>query len=142
MVKVENYELREDLYYWAKGLTWAKKEPDGRIRVGMTDLAQALAQKIRFTRIKPKGMVIEQGKGIANVESQKWVGQVQSPVTGTVDEANPALRTKASLINDDPYSEGWVAIVKPSKPEELDCLIHGAAAVEWYKKEIETRIKK
>ena len=142
MVKVENYELREDLYYWAKGLTWAKKEPDGRVRVGMTDFAQALAQRIRFVRIKPKGVVIEQGKGIANIESQKWVGQVQSPVTGIVDEDNLALRSKAALVNDDPYGEGWVAIVKPSKPEELEGLVHGASVVNWYKKEIETRIKK
>jgi glycine cleavage system H protein len=107
----------------------------------MTDLAQALAQKIRFTRIKPKGMVFEQGKGIANIKSQKWIGQVRSPVTGTVDEANPALRAKAALINNDPYGEGWVAIVKP-KPEELDGLVHGTAIVEWYKKEIETRTRK
>jgi len=142
MVKVGEYELKEDLYYWPRGITWAKKEPDGRVRVGFSDLAQKLAQQIRFARIKPKGSVIEQGRGVASVESQKWVGAVESPVSGTVDEVNANLRTKPKLINEDPYGEGWIAILKPSKPEELEGLVHGEAVVEWYKKEIETRVKK
>lgn len=57
MVKVDGDELRKGLYYWSKTLTWAKVEPDGRIKVGLTDLAQNLAKKIRFVRIKPKGSI-------------------------------------------------------------------------------------
>ena len=142
MVKVEGYELREDLYYWPRGITWAKKEPDRRVRVGLTDLGQGLAQKIRFVRIKRKGRAVDQGKGVATIESQKWVGPAESPVSGVIDEVNEALRTKPSLMNEDPYGEGWVAVLKPSKPEELESLVHGEAVFEWYKKEIETRVKK
>ncbi len=142
MVKVGEYELKEDLNYWPRGVTWAKKEPDGRIRVGITDLGQKLAQQLMFVRAKPKGTAIEQGKAVANIESQKWVGAVESPVTGTVDEVNAKLRATPKLINDDPYGEGWIAILKPTKPEEMEALVHGEASVEWYKKEIETRVKK
>jgi glycine cleavage system H lipoate-binding protein len=78
MVKVGDYELREDLSYWSRGVTWAKKEPDGRIRVGLSDLGQKLAQQMMFVRVKPKGSAVEQGKAVANMESQKWVGAHQS----------------------------------------------------------------
>jgi len=141
LVKVDEYELREDLYYWPKGLTWAKVEPDGRVRVGLTDLAQRLATKIRFIRILPKGRVVDQGRMVATLETGKWVGPVESPISGTIDEVNPALRGKPTLINDDPYGEGWVALLKPTKPEEIENLLHGGAIFEWYRKEIETRVK-
>jgi len=142
MVKVNEYELREDLYYWPKGITWAKIESDGRVRVGFTDLAQKLAGKIRFIRIRPKGMTVVQGKGVATIETGKWVGPVESPVSGIIDEVNEALRTKPTLMNEDPYGEGWVAMLKPSKLEELESLVHGEAVFEWYKKEIKARVKK
>src|SRR4030067_420633 len=105
VVKVDVYELREDFYYWSKSLTWAKVEPDGRIRVGLTDLAQNLAKKIRFVRVKPKGSTVDQGKIVATLETVKWVGPVESPVTGTIDDVNAALRGKPAAVNDDPYGE-------------------------------------
>jgi glycine cleavage system H protein len=142
MVKVGEYELKEDLYYWSHGQTWAKLEPDGRVRMGVTDLAQKLAGKIRFVRIKPPGRSIDQGKGLATLETGKWVGPLESPISGTIEEINRALRRKPQALNDDPYGDGWIALLKPSKPEELQGLVHGEGLIDWYKKEIETREKK
>ncbi|MFQ6065434.1 MAG: glycine cleavage system protein H [Candidatus Bathyarchaeia archaeon] len=142
MVKVEGYELKEELYYWPKGLTWAKVESDERVRVGFTDLAQSLAGKIRFIRIRPKGTTVDQGKSLATLETAKWVGPVESPITGTIDEVNMMLRRKPTTVNEDPYGEGWLAIIKPANPKELEKLIHGEAIFEWYKSEIKTRAKK
>jgi len=141
LVEVDGYELREGLYYWPRGLTWAKVEPDGRVRVGSTDLAQSLAKKIRFVSFKPKGSTVSQGKAVAAIETIKWVGPVESPISGTIEEVNEALRRKPTLINEDPYGEGWIALLKPTKPEELENLIHGEIIVRWYKREIATRVK-
>ncbi|MEE9509273.1 MAG: glycine cleavage system protein H [Candidatus Bathyarchaeia archaeon] len=141
MVKVGDYELREDLSYWSHGQTWAKLEPDGRVRVGLTDLAQKLAGKIRFIRIQRPGKFIDQGKGFATMETGKWVGPLEAPISGTIEETNPALRRKPQALNTDPYGDGWIALLKPSKPEELQGLVHGEGLVDWYKKEIETREK-
>jgi glycine cleavage system H protein len=146
MVKVGEYELREDLYYWGggekgKGQTWAKLESDGRVRVGMTDLGVKIAGKIRFIRIKPPGRSIEQGKGVATIETGKWVGPVEAPITGTIAEINRTLRRKPQTFSSDPYGDGWVAVLQPSNPEELENLIHGDATVEWYTQEIEKKLK-
>jgi glycine cleavage system H protein len=141
MVKVGDYELREDLSYWSHGQTWAKLESDGRVRVGMTDLAQNLAGKIRFIRIQRPGKAIDQGKGFATMETGKWVGPLEAPISGTIEEINKALRRKPQALNSDPYGDGWIALLKPSKPEELQGLVHGEGLVDWYKKEIETREK-
>lgn len=140
MINVDGYELREGLYYWPKGLTWAKVDPDGRVRVGVTDLAQSMAKEICFVDIEPKGRTVNQGEAVATIETIKWVGPVESPISGTIEEVNEALRRKPTLINEDPYGEGWVALLKPTKPEELETLIHGEIIVRWYKKEIAARL--
>lgn len=146
MVKVGEYDLDEDLYYWnggekGQGQTWAKPESDGRVRVGMTDLAGKIAGKIRFIRIKPPGRPVEQGKSMATMETGKWVGPIESPISGTIDEINRTLRRKPQTLNQDPYGDGWVAILKPSNSEELNNLVHGEATIEWYEKEIEKKLK-
>jgi len=141
LVNVDGYELREGLYYWPKGLTWAKVEQDGKVRVGLTDLGQSIAKKIRSVRIRPKGKTVEQGKTVATIETIKWVGPIESPISGTVEEINEALSKKPTLINEDPYGEGWIALLKPTKPKELETLIHGEITVSWYKREIATRVK-
>ncbi len=146
MVKVGEYELRDDLYYWdggkkGEGQTWAKLESDGRVRVGITDLAGKLAGKIRFIRIKPPGRSIEQGKGVATMETGKWVGPVEAPISGTIAEINRALRRKPQALNSDPYGDGWIAVLNPSNPEELEKLLRGEAAVDWYTKDIAKKLK-
>lgn len=141
MVNVDGYELREGLYYWPKGLTWAKVDPDRRVRVGLTDLGQGIAKKIRSIHIRPKGKTVDQGKPVATIETTKWVGPIESPISGTIEEVNEMLRRKPTLVNDDPYGEGWIALLKPTKPQELETLIHGEISVKWYKREIATRVK-
>jgi len=141
LVNVDGYELREGLYYWPKGLTWAKVEQDGKVRVGLTDLGQSIAKKIRSVRIRPEGKTVDQGKTVATIETIKWVGPIESPISGIIEEINEALSKKPTLVNEDPYGEGWMALLKPTKPEELETLIHGEITVRWYKREIATRVE-
>jgi len=70
------------------------------------------------------------------LESAKWVGPVISPVTGTVIEINDKLRRKPSLINDDPYGDGWIAKIKLEKPEELKELVTGEEALKKQEEDI------
>jgi glycine cleavage system H protein len=117
MVKLfGKYEYPEGLYY-SKDHLWAKIE-DGKVRVGLTDFAQQMAGKIRFVRLRPPGRKVEQGKTLGTMETGKWVGPLKSPISGTILETNRALRRKASLINEDPYGEGWISILQPTNLEE------------------------
>ncbi|RLF12265.1 MAG: glycine cleavage system protein H [Thermoprotei archaeon] len=144
MVNVEGFELPDDLYYWQRGLTWAKLEPDGNVRVGLTDLGQKIAGKILTVRTRAKGAKIVQGKAIATIETAKWVGPLESPISGTIVEVNMELRSNPSLLNEDPYGKGWIALLAPSNlEEELKKLIKGGTqeAVEWYKSEVKNRLK-
>jgi len=143
MVKLhEKYEFPEGLYY-SKDHLWLKQEGEN-VRVGITDLAQQAAGPIVFVRLMPKGRVVEAGKPLGTMETGKWVGPLKSPVTGTIVETNEKLKTEPKLLNSDPYGEGWVAVLKPSKlNEELKNLISDLNVLnEWLKDEIPKIIKK
>lgn len=134
-------ELPEDLYYHPDHC-WARVE-DGKVRVGFDDFGQATAGQILFIRLKPAGKEVKQNETFGTVETGKWVGPLKSPVSGTIVEVNPEIKTNPSLVNKDPYGKGWLILVNPSNLErELKSLITGEAIKAWIEKEIKERLKK
>ncbi|MHA1410665.1 MAG: glycine cleavage system protein H [Candidatus Odinarchaeia archaeon] len=141
MVKVDKYELPDDLYYNDDHI-WVKVE-DGKARLGLNDFGQVIAGKILFARTRPQGKEIKAGKSFVSIETGKWVGSLKSPISGTIVEVNPKLKSKPSLINEDPYGEGWLVVVEPSNlDEELAALHHDPEEIKtWLEKEIKEKIK-
>lgn len=112
MATVSNCNIPDDLWYQVEKHVWTRPE-DGLVVVGLTDVAQHLAHNILSVTLKAVGRRISAGKSVATVESSKWVGPVPSPVDGELAEVNEALATDPSLLNRDPYGEGWVAKLRP-----------------------------
>lgn len=139
MPRIGKYWLSLSLYYNTDHV-WAKVEPDGLVGVGLDDWGQDAAGKIAYMSIGRVGSEVRQGGTLASIETAKWTGRLKSPVSGTIREANPALKTKPSIVNEDPYGRGWVALIEPSNlEEELKNLFHGDVAVEWLKKKAEKK---
>jgi glycine cleavage system H protein len=130
---VNNCDLPEDLYYVVEKHVWARRDGD-LVTVGMTDVAQNLAKTIIAVTPKTPGKTVAKGRNIATVESGKWVGPVPAPVSGEIVEVNAALATSPSLINSDPYGEGWVARLRPADwGAEATDLASGPAGIEAYR---------
>jgi len=133
MGEVSGCRIPEELYYWVEKHVWARPEADGTVTVGITDVAQHLAKTIIAVTPKGVGRTVERGKSAGTVESGKWVGPVTSPVTGKVVAVNDRLKAEPSLINRDPYGEGWILRVQPSQwEEEQRALLTGEEAVRAY----------
>jgi glycine cleavage system H protein len=129
MVKVEDYNLPDELYYTLEH-TWARVEPDGSVTVGADDFLQKLAKEIRYVDLPFEGDPVEHLKTFATLESEKWVGKLLAPVSGTVAAVNSKLLDQPKLVNTDPYGEGWLIKITPSNlNEDLKKLIHGAENV-------------
>jgi glycine cleavage system H protein len=80
---------------------------------------------------KKIGKTIERGKSMGTLESGKWVGPIPAPVSGEIIATNEAVTADPTLVNSDPYGEGWIVKLKPSDPEgEKADLVTGQAAVE------------
>lgn len=91
--------------------------------VGITDHAQEQLGDIVFVDLPQEGAELEKGDVLGNIESVKSVSDVYAPVPGKVVKANEALLDNPELVNQDPYGEGWIAVLEISDPEGLDNLL-------------------
>ncbi len=133
-MEIQGYLLPDDLYY-DRNHTWGKVEGD-IVTVGLNDFAQKLAKDFVSVDLPLEGRNVIQGKAIASVESGKWVGRIYAIVSGEITEINEALEDEPTLLNTDPYGEGWVLKIRMDEPDELANLLQGEEAVRWLEEEI------
>jgi glycine cleavage system H protein len=125
MVKIEGNDFPEDLYYHREHM-WVKVE-EGEVRVGYNDWAQEAAGKLVNLNTRKVGRSVKAGKTLGTVESGKWVGPLRTPVSGEITALNEEVLKTPSVINDDPYGKGWIAVIAPSNlDEEMSDLIKGS----------------
>jgi glycine cleavage system H protein len=119
---IRNCVLPDDLLYDVGHDLWARREADGSLVIGLTDVGQSRAghmQVVSFTRRARAGS-IDRGDSVAVLESAKWVGPVVSPVGGTIEGLNEVLIGRPKLINLDPYREGWIVRLRPANQGRAD----------------------
>jgi len=125
MVKINGNDFPEDLYYHRDHM-WVKVE-NGKARLGYNDWAQEAAGKLVNLNTRKVGRSVKMGKTLGTVESGKWVGPLKVPLSGTIAELNQEVLKKPSIINEDPYGKGWIAVLEASNlEEELKDLIKGS----------------
>jgi len=135
MAEINGCNIPEDLYYLAGDkLVWARFEADGTVTAGVPDPGQAIAGKVVAVTAKKLGRTIERGKSMGTLESGKWVGPIPAPVSGEIIAINEAVTANPTLVNNDPYGEGWIVKLQPSNLEgEKADLVTGQAAVEAFR---------
>jgi glycine cleavage system H protein len=132
MVKVEDFEVPENLYYHKEYL-WAKVEGD-KVKVGMIDFAQKQLNDIVYVELPSAGDEITQNEPFGTLESVKAVSDLIAPISGTIESVNEELESKPELLNEDPYGEGWLLIVAPTNLDaDLKNILNFDAAVAWHK---------
>ncbi|MBW1683165.1 MAG: glycine cleavage system protein GcvH [Deltaproteobacteria bacterium] len=135
MAEIKGYDMPDELYY-NKDHCWARVD-GSRVTVGMSDFFQKEAGDIVFIDLPEEEDEVEQGEVCGKIQSRKWIGKIVAPVSGEIVEVNEELEEDTSLINTDPYGEGWILVIDASDlEEELENLIHGEAVVDFIEAEI------
>ena len=125
-----------DGFLYTKKHEWVKTEGD-LVRVGITDYAQDSLHEIVFCETPKVDASLTRGDSLGTVESIKAVSDVYSPVSGTVVEVNKRLEDEPELLNNSPYNEGWITLLRPiSLEEDLNELLKIKDYVEIVKKEL------
>ena len=115
----------EDLLY-TESHEWIRREGD-KIRVGITDHAQAELTDVVYVELPKMGATYEARGTIAIVESVKAASDIYAPAKGTVLEINKTLESNPALLNTDPYGEGWIYVMQVENPDQLKDLKDPAA---------------
>jgi glycine cleavage system H protein len=109
------FKVASDCYYSNEGV-WAKLE-DSYVRIGVSDYLQQRSGDVAFADVKPVGTVVAVGEEIAVIETIKVNISLSAPVAGKVVKVNPAMETAPEAINQDPYGEGWIALIEATEWE-------------------------
>ncbi|MEO8666572.1 MAG: glycine cleavage system protein GcvH [Ignavibacteria bacterium] len=109
---------------YTKEHEWIKVE-DNVCTVGITDYAQGELGDIIYLDISVQnGSQVKQGDSIGSIEAVKTVSEIYSPVSGKIIEINTAINDNPSIVNTDPYEEGWIVKVEPDNMDEINNLMN------------------
>ena len=100
---------------------WHKPEGD-LVAIGISQFAVDELTDITYVDIKKQSGPINAGQPIGEIESVKATSDIYCGIDGEIVEFNQAVIDDPSLINKDPYGQGWLIKVKPSDPSQLDKL--------------------
>ena len=100
-------------------------------RIGITDFAQDALGDVVFVQAPTVGTSVNSGDSISEVESTKSVSDIYAPVAGVVSSANEALDADPSLINSDPYGNGWICEIEVSSNLDTSHLLSASAYSEF-----------
>lgn len=116
--------IPEDLKY-SKEHEWVRIEDDVAT-VGITDYAQGELGDIVFVELPQVDAKVVITKPFGTIEAVKAISDLFSPLTGEVVEVNGNLEGDSSIINSNPYGDGWIIKIRYSDSEELKSLLSAA----------------
>jgi glycine cleavage system H protein len=119
----DNYP--DDLLYHPEH-DWVRIEGDEGI-FGITWYAQDALGEVVFYDPPEVGSSVTKDQSYAEVESVKAVSDVIAPMSGEVTGVNEAASETPELVNEDPYTSGWLVKVRLSDPKEADALLSAEA---------------
>jgi glycine cleavage system H protein len=118
---VADYDIPQELRYTRED-EWVRLEGE-RVVLGVTDYAQQQLGDIVFVELPAVGATLERGEPFGVVESVKAVADLFGPVSGRVVEVNATLADQPELLNQDCYGDGWMLVLEPDDPAEIEDLL-------------------
>ncbi|WP_055426868.1 glycine cleavage system protein GcvH [Bifidobacterium aesculapii] len=102
----QNLDVPEHLEY-SDDHVWVDTTLDPAV-VGITEYAADQLGELVYVDLPEPGTRVEAGDEVLELESSKAVEPLIAPVAGTIRYVNQAVADDPSVINSDPYGEGWI----------------------------------
>ncbi len=114
-------EFPNDLKY-SKEHTWIRVQKNlGTI--GITEFAQSELGEIVYADLPNVGYSFQQDEVFGSVEAIKTVSDLFMPVSGKIIETNKQLLKEPTLINSEPFENGWLMKIEIKDVAELEKLL-------------------
>lgn len=91
------------------------EDRDGVVRVGVTPYAAEALGDIVYVQVPDVGEQVKAGESCGELESTKSVSDLYAPSTGEVVAVNEAVVDDPSLVNADPFGQGWLLELRVSE---------------------------
>src|SRR5712692_2169670 len=108
---------------YSKSDEWVRVEGD-EATIGITDYAQDQLGDIVYIELPwDANQSVSHESRFGDIESVKATSELISPISGEIVKVNEDLKDRPELINDSPYEDGWMLVVKMTSPAEVDSLM-------------------
>ena len=136
---VQGFVFDDTLYYHA-GHVWLKRF-EGSVKVGLDDFGQFIIGNVREVFPPTVGDRTRADEPFMSVRCDDATIDLISPVEGVVSRVNRAVEKDCSLINLDPYVDGWLVDIDEapgtsSFEDETGKMLHGDATSAWLEREV------
>ena len=107
---------------YSKEHTWITVQDNTGI-IGITEFAQSQLGEIVYADLPNIGYSFQQDEVFGSVEAVKTVSDLFMPVTGKIIETNQRLLKEPTLINSEPFGNGWLIKIEIKDIAELEKLL-------------------
>jgi len=108
---------------YTKEHEWIKVEGTTGL-IGVTYYAQGELGDVVFVDIDTTLSEVKKDEAFGTIEAVKTVSDLFAPCSGKVTEINPAINTDPSVINSDPYGNGWLIKIEITELAQIDELLN------------------
>lgn len=115
--------MYQDELKYTKTHEWVQLYKDNIARIGVTDYAQDRFGKVLFVELPEIESEHEQFDPIVVIEAEKMLSEVFSPLSGRIIKLNEELDEDPTIINHDPYGDGWILEVELAHENEIEGLM-------------------
>ena len=116
-------EIPSDLLYSEEHEYLKATDEEGVYTVGVTDYAQGELGDVVYVELPNRGSSFSKMDVFGTIEAVKAVSDLYCPIQGEIVGVNEALEDDPSLVNSDPYGEGWMVRLKIANPADLSDLL-------------------
>lgn len=120
-------EVPSDFRYTEEHEYLKADDDDGVYVVGITDYAQGELGDVVFVELPSPGDRFDHMATFGTIEAVKAVSDLYCPLSGEVVDVNTALDSDPSVVNSDPYGEGWMIKLKLDDPAAVEGLLTASA---------------
>jgi glycine cleavage system H protein len=109
----------------------------GDVFIGMDTLGLAALGDLAYVTLKAVGAELKRGQSFGTLEAAKMTGDLVAPISGVIVARNDNIVNDPSVVNQSPYVDGWMVVMKPNDWEnESAQLVSGDGLPAWLESEI------
>lgn len=116
-------DIPDALRYTAEHEYIRETDEDRVVVVGVTDYAQGELGDVVYIELPSPGDEFSHMEPFGTVEAVKTVSELYCPAAGEILEVNDQLEADPSLVNSDPYGEGWMIRMRLKPGADMDELL-------------------
>jgi glycine cleavage system H protein len=120
-------DIPKDLRYSEEHEYVRRTDDANVVQIGITDYAQGELGDIVYIELPKVGTTFQPHDVFGTIEAVKAVSELFAPVAGEVVAVNERLDAEPSLVNTDPYGEGWMIRLRVADVSTVDRLLDAAA---------------